>query len=43
MGDWLPISVLAKKKKDFQEQITEIKQEMAVLLLIWDPGLENAE
>jgi len=42
MGDWIPISVFGKKS-DFQEQITDIKQEMAVLLLIWDPGLENAE
>lgn len=42
MGDWLPISVFSKKS-DFQEQITDIKREMAVLLLIWDPGLENAE
>jgi hypothetical protein len=41
MGDWIPISVF-NKKSDFQEQITDIKWEMAVLLLIWDPGLENA-
>jgi len=33
MGDWLPISVFGKKSY-FQEQITDIKWEMAVFLLI---------
>jgi hypothetical protein len=42
MGDWLPIIVFGRKSY-FQEQITDIKWEMAVFLLISDPGLENAE
>jgi hypothetical protein len=33
MGDRLPIRIFSKKS-DFQEQITDVKQEMAKLLLI---------
>jgi hypothetical protein len=33
MGDWLPIRVFSKKS-DFQEHITDNKQEMAVFVLI---------